>query len=251
MTAVNPANSVDRSSGVPLYRQVKQILADEIMQGTGNVSVMTEQELTRRFRVSRSTVRQALRELVDDGLIYRERAKGTFPVEGLAIERPATLKTGGLMGYLADLGLAPSSVVTNVRREVPPEAVRKELALADSETTLSFTRRVFSNGQPFSLIVIHLRSPEEFFPSAAELEEAQSGITLLERQYGITVPRAEHRVWAHAAGADEAAALGLRIGDPVLVIETVLFTREGHPTVWRRLADRADGIKHAFTSITN
>ncbi|MCC2031241.1 GntR family transcriptional regulator [Microbacterium allomyrinae] len=240
------ATQIDRGSGVPLYLQIKRILADEIVAVGADAGAMTEQLLTERFRVSRATVRQALQELVKDGLVYRERSKGTFPVQRMDIDRPATLQVGGLVGYLADLGMNPSSEVRDVHRAVPPREVVDALMLDVGETVLTFHRRVFANGQPLSLALVRLRSPEEFLPTAAELEAAGSAIELLEQAYGVRVARSEHRVWATSASSEEAAALALEAGAPVLVLETVMRTREGRPVVWRRIADHADIIKHTF-----
>ncbi|MET3721716.1 MULTISPECIES: GntR family transcriptional regulator [unclassified Arthrobacter] len=102
---------------------------------------MTEEVLITRFHVSRAPVRQALKELVDEGYVYRERAKGTFPVQGLNVQRPATLQLGGLMGYLREQGLSPEATVHGVTRAVPPADVRKQLGLGASEKVLTFTPR--------------------------------------------------------------------------------------------------------------
>lgn len=243
-----PTVSLDRGSGVPLYLQIKEILVEEIRRGTDASPAMTEEDLTRRFRVSRSTVRAALRDLVDDGLIYRERSKGTFPVMQVNVERPATLKTGDLIDFLAEQGLEPTSEVRDVRRLVPRAEVGQLLMLEDGEDVLAFRRRVFAKGQPLSLAWICLRSPREFLPTIEELESAGSGIAMLEREYGITVTRTEHHVWARGADTDESEALEVEPGAPVLSMESVMFTREGRPIVWRRLVDRAEAVRHTFTT---
>ncbi|WP_205760009.1 GntR family transcriptional regulator [Arthrobacter sp. PAMC25564] len=91
--------TLDRTSGVPLYRQIKQILVGEMRAGAGTDGLaMTEEALLKRFHVSSAPVRQALKELVDEGYVYREQAKGTFPVQGLNVQRPATLKRVGVRG---------------------------------------------------------------------------------------------------------------------------------------------------------
>lgn len=237
---------VDRESGVPLYLQIREILAREILADPGDAQAITEHKLIERFRVSRATVRQALQELVKDGIVYRERSKGTFPVQRVDVERPATLQVGGLLGYLADQGMQPSSHVHDVHRTVPSPEVSTALTLEPGETVLVFTRRILANGRPISLARVHLRSPEDFLPSAAELESAGSAIELLERAHGVRVSRSEHRVWASAATAGEAEELALTEGAPVLVLETLMRTREGRPVVWRRIAEHADTIKHTF-----
>jgi DNA-binding GntR family transcriptional regulator len=82
----------------------------------------------------------------------------------------------------------------------------------------------------------------------AELEASGSAVELLEQRYGISYQRSEHHVWAKPADGDEASALKVRVGDPVLVIETTVSSREGKPGVWRRVVDRAEQFKHVFTS---
>ncbi|MGP6170011.1 GntR family transcriptional regulator [Microbacterium sp. A204] len=241
-------SQIDRRSGIPLYLQIKHILADEIAENPAQARGMTEQQLTQRFRVSRATVRQALQEMVTAGLIYRERSKGTFPVERVNIDRPATLQVGGLVGYLQDQGLHPTSEVSDVHRDVPSEEVGAALALEPGERVLSFRRRIMAKGGPLSLARVYLRSPDDFAPTVEELEAAGSAIALLEERHGIVVTRSEHHVWATGASPEESAALDIEPGSPILALETRLMTREGHPVVWRRISDRSDLIKHTFVS---
>ena len=240
------ALQLDRRSGIPLYVQIKNILMAELASSIADDTRLTEQSLAKRFHVSRSTVRQALKDLVQDGLVFRERSKGTFPVQRLGVDRPATLQVGGLVSYLADQGLNPSSEVRDVRRVVPPEEVAATLGLEKDERVLTFTRTVLANGEPWSLARVYLRSPNDFLPTAEELEAAGSAMSLLEKTQGVAVVRSEHRVWATLASPQVAASLTIQEGAPVLILETVMSTREGRPMVWRRLADRADTIKHTF-----
>ena len=241
--------TLDRGSGVPLYRQIKQILIDEMRAGAGTDGLaMTEEALITRFHVSRAPVRQALKELVDEGYVYRERAKGTFPVQGLNVQRPATLQLGGLMGYLREQGLSPEAAVHGVSREVPPAEVRKSLGLNSSEKVLTFTRVITVKKEKLVSSRVYLCSPPEFEPSSRELEEAGSAFELLQQRYGIDLTRSEHHVWASGAKGDDAAALELGEGEPILVVETLLLTRDGRPGGWRRAIHRADDFKYVFAS---
>src|SRR3954452_15298191 len=115
MIKQNNKPAIDRSSSVPLYKQIKEILIEELQAADGETGrpFSTEHELVQRFHVSRAPVRQALKELVDDGYVYRERAKGTFPVQDLPV-RPPGLELGGLVGYLRDQGLECNSKILSV-----------------------------------------------------------------------------------------------------------------------------------------
>lgn len=242
------ANTVERNSGVPLYRQIKSILVEELRRSEAETPLMTEEELIRRFRVSRAPVRQALRELVDEGVVYRERAKGTFPVRRQTVERPATVKFGGLVGYLTEQGLEPVSRVSDLDRVSPPPQVAKELRLGEGEKVLTFVRSVLVKARPLSIARIYLNGPDDFMPTAAELEDSGSAIPLLEAQFGIVLPHSEHHVRAELAGAADARLLEVGVGSAIMALETVVFRREGPPTVWRRAIQPAGEFTYTFTT---
>jgi GntR family transcriptional regulator len=244
-------NVVDRSSGMPLYRQIKRILLEEIRRSDNESPLMTEDELTRRFRVSRAPVRQALRELTDEGIVYRERAKGTFPVRRPTVERPATLKIGGLVAYLAEQGLEPVTHVEGVERVAPPPEVAKALRLGPNDRVLTFYRSVVVKQRPLSSARIYINSPPEFSPTEAELEASGSAMSMLEAQCGIVLPHSEHHVSAGLAGEAEASQLEADVGAAILVLETIAFTREGPPVLWRRAVQRAGEFTYVFTSTTS
>jgi GntR family transcriptional regulator len=71
---------IDRNSKLPFYHQLYEILRGNILRGEWQPGDMIppESELTEHFQVSRTTVRQVLDMLVNEGLIYRQRGRGTF-----------------------------------------------------------------------------------------------------------------------------------------------------------------------------
>ena len=90
-------------AGKPKYLQVADILRREIAEGIfrdGN-RLTTEEELRFRFRVSRQTIRQAIAQLEDDGLVDRRRGSGTYVRHGPR-KRQGLLRIGVLMSYITD-----------------------------------------------------------------------------------------------------------------------------------------------------
>ena len=71
---------LDKSVPIPLYFQLKSMLLDAIKRGDYPVDSMipTEKELSEMFQISRTTVRQAITEMVQEGWLYRVKSKGTF-----------------------------------------------------------------------------------------------------------------------------------------------------------------------------
>ena len=72
--------NLDKNTPVPLYFQLKTILLNDIKDNCFAVgdSIPTESELVEFYHISRSTVRQAISELVQEGWLTRKASKGTF-----------------------------------------------------------------------------------------------------------------------------------------------------------------------------
>lgn len=240
---------LDPSSGVPLYRQIKEILRREVAEGIADSGKpMTEAQLLARFDVSRAPIRQALQELTSEGYVYRKQGKGTFPVTGARVQRPADVRSGALYQYLAESGLHPTGKVSGVERVEPPARIRELLGLDAHERLLHFSRLISIEDEPLVEADVYIRAPEEFRPTEAELDEEGSAFRLLERKFGIAHVRAEHDAWATAATAGQAATFGVSQGSPLLVIETIFFTTGDRPSGWRSAVHQADRFKYRFST---
>src|SRR6266699_289497 len=79
--------TLERSNPLPLYYQLKEVLKQQIRAGhlAPHTAIPSEPELVSSYHVSRATVRQALTELVHEGLLYRQHGKGTFVCEQLRL----------------------------------------------------------------------------------------------------------------------------------------------------------------------
>jgi len=244
-----PSSELDTNTGIPIYRQIKDLLRDEILSGEIVADrPITEAQLLDRFGVSRAPIRQALNELTIEGLIYRKQGKGTFPVPGARVERPANIRTGGLYEHLEAAGMKPTSIIRNLCRTSAPEHVRRELQADRDEELLHFMRLMSSGNQPVADIEVFIRVPDDFNPTAEELEKSGSAFTLLEDAYGLSLEHAEHSASATAATAEQAATLQVEEGSPLLLLETVFYITGGIPTGWRSAIHPAGEFKYRFSS---
>ncbi len=238
---------IDPTLGVPLYRQIMNILRAEI--ATGKVDAgepMTEAKLEARFGVSLAPIKQALKELTREGVVVRKQGKGTFPAPQSAVDRPADLKTGDLYRYLADRGLKPTSTVRDIERVVPPASIRSRLGLGERVAVLHFTRLITVGNQPFAENDVYVVASPTFSPSVDELKDGGSALALLEQREGVVLDHAEHEAWATSASAQQAAALGVDRDSPLLVIDTVFYARGGSAVGWRRAIHRPEEFKFHF-----
>lgn len=240
--------NIDRQSPIPLYKQIKEILIKELQAASVETGrpFSTEHELVERFRVSRAPVRQALKELADEGYVYRERAKGTFPVQELPV-RPPGLELGGLADFLRNQGMDCKSKILSVDRVLPTESLCTIFRIAPSEKVLRLSRLILLKGKPIVWSQTYLFVSDDFQPSKEELEEVESVFKLLENELGIFISRGDHQIHASGASQMEAEILDIKDRDPVLVTETKLYTRNDKLIGWRKVVHIADDYKLSFS----
>ncbi|MDN7246112.1 GntR family transcriptional regulator [Planococcus shenhongbingii] len=248
MTSLMPKQTIDRSSPIPLYKQIKEILIKELQAASGETGrpFSTEHELVERFHVSRAPVRQALKELTDEGYVYRERAKGTFPVQEMPA-RPPGLELGGLVAYLRSQGLDCKSKILNVDRVVPTQQLYKILRLDPGKEVLKISRLILLEDKPLVWTQTYLHVPEKFHPTTEELKETNSIFVLLENEQGTHISREDHQIYASVASEMEAEILELEDKDPVLITETKLYTRTDQLIGWRKAVHIPNGYKLSFS----
>lgn len=239
--------TLDRTSSVPFYSQIKDILIEELKDPAKAAElVLTEASLIKRFQVSRAPIRQALKDLADEGYVVRHRAKGTFPVRGLNVRLPFAVELGGINRHLTEQGLKPTSRMVAMERVDAPDEVTAALGLGAGTEMLHLKRVISAKGAPLVWVISYFATPPEFAPSMEELERVGTVFPLIYDQLGLTFTRGEQSIWASGASAEEAAALDVGEGDPVLVAVSTMFTEDGQPGGWRRAVHPAEDFKYAF-----
>jgi len=236
---------IERWSAVPLYQQLFEILREEIVSGRlkADQRVATEFELMRRFGVSRTTVRQTIARLRQEGLISVHRGKGTFVGRG-KIEPELSALTGFVEDMQA-LGLTASAKVLGVENVKAPARVAESLAVPGGELVTKVTRIRLAEAVPVSFEYSFL--PLELGRRVAEENLEVSPIfSLFEDKYGIALGEALYRI--EAARATRAVALALEIerGAPVLAIERTTYSAAGRPVDFEQMFYRGDRIRYSM-----
>lgn len=208
-------------SAKPLYEQLKDILKQKIASGEfkPGEALPGERQLMETYGVSRVTVRQAIAELVNEGLLYRQHGKGTF-VAPKRIERPLAR----LLGVAEELTLEGLDIEIQVIKtgflEAPPE-VRQELHLAEGEPVFCVTRLITAAHQPLLL-------DSSYFPSAIGqlLQNIDLSKDLIYTQlelYGYKISNGKQRISAGRASREEARYLQCKAGSPVLIVKRTTY----------------------------
>jgi GntR family transcriptional regulator len=214
--------TVDRSSSVPLYRQLEQILRRELAHA--GPQGLTEIGLTERFGVSRYTVRQALDVLRREGLIDRQKKRGTFPVSAPLIQQPLE----GIYSFgrsMSGLGLAPDSRVLSLRTIQPDESLSGKLELASPAVRLVELARLRSAaGEPMVLETIWL--PEGLVPGIQHVDLTGSVYDALRDLYGLEMTSAQESIRPVVLDTRRGRLLELPKGAPAFFVERVSYVEE-------------------------
>jgi len=218
----------------PLYQQIR----DRILQGLQSgewrpgEAIPSETELAARYGVSQGTVRKAIDALATDNLLVRRQGRGTFVASHQ--EQRAQYR---FLRLRPDHGepVQPSSRFLECRRLRAPVDIARALELKASEPVVLIHRLLEFEATPIVLDEIWLPG-SRFKGLTAERLNAYTGplYGLLEAEYGTRMIRASERIKAVAAPAQEAGWLGIRAGEPLLLVERISTTYAGRPVEVRR-----------------
>lgn len=233
---------LDNTAPRPLYQQLRDNLLRMIETGeyAPNQRLPSERELSRRFEISRITVRQALADLAQEGRVYTRIGKGTF-VTDPAIRHPL----GSLFGFSESVrrhGRAPSSTVLEAGL-VPAETdVAGRLRIEPGTELVRLRRLRMADGVPVVLELTHL--PHDACPGLLlRVADDVSLYAVLEESYGLHMSSAEVTLEAALADDLEMNYLSVQAPTAVLHMEQVSYVADGRPMEFTRSTYRGEGYR--------
>lgn len=222
---------------MPLYHQVEQIILDRIAKvGEIGGRVPREMDLIHIFNVSRATVKKATDALAAKGLIERKRSAGTRIVRLNVTEDLGRLTS--FSEQMRQRNLRPSTEVLGVRRHVPAADVAQALHLAAGEETLCI-RRLRGTSEAFPVVLLRSEIPVRFGIDPQE-DFRLSLYEIVEQKYRIPIEWADEKIWAGQATTEEAKLLRIRVGDTILGMERVAYTKGDQPLEYVRAIYRPE-----------
>ena len=226
----------------PLYAQLEAQIAAGIANGDFPVGsrLPTEDDLIKRFNVSRTTVRKAIQNLAGRALVEIRRGTGTF-----VMQPRITQELTELTGFVEDmqaLGHDPTARLIDRTVVVANDEVARQLALAAGTRVMRIRRVRLANRVAMSVdeTYLPLEIGEKIVTHDLEVEPI---FTLLEQRYGIALVDAEYRLEAASANQEVAAALNIDAGSPIFLIERTSYSAGGAPIDYEKLHYRGDLIR--------
>lgn len=239
----NTPLGVHRHINVPYYEQLKQVLLHQIDSGEYEPGDLlpSEHELCKTYSVSRTVVRQALGELVNEGRLYRMRGKGTF-VAKPKLNEQFIESTVGFFEDLTSRGHTVESQVMSCELIKPTKAVADALELGDGRQCIELVRLRSVNHEvlAFTRSYMPYMAPEFFEQLKSADMSSVSLYRFLEEQWGIRIESGHRSLEAVLATATLARLLKIRAGDPVLSIESVGRDAGGRVVEYFQAWHRAD-----------
>lgn len=221
-------HELNREVPIPLYYQLKSFLLEEIKSGNYKIGapIPTEYEIQQLFKISRSTVRQAISELVQEGWLSRQTSKGTFvthPKENAAHIRSFE----PFYQQVARTGMEARTELVDLKVIEAGEVISSYLDLDPKNKVISMFRRRFSNDMPMvtmqnflpyslcSFILSHDFEKESLYEVLSQQTESRTYVT-------------KTIVSASKSTAEDVSLLGIKLGVPILSFNTITRTESGN-----------------------
>ena len=212
---------LDKHVPIPLYFQLKELIVEEIKSGLYPVDslIPTEKELSEQFDISRTTVRQAITELVQEGWLYRVKSKGTF-IARQKIKQDFLQRLETFREQMKRIGLEPSTEVLDFKVAKASYEVAENLRIEEGEQVIYLFRRRFGDGEPVVTVETYLPYDKCAFIKDQDFEKV-SLYDVLSAREETRIFSAKRLVEAVEANNSDVQYLHVRKGSPIQLVHTV------------------------------
>ena len=235
---------IDRSTPVPMYYQLKKIILDLIHDGSLGVEDMipTEKELSEMFQLSRTTVRQAIMELTQEGYLYRIKSKGTF------VARPKDnqsfiMRLESFDDHIRRLGKEPRTEILSCNIVPMPANVAAVMRCPAKSNAIELWRLRFADNEPVTLTHTYLpyEKCSHMLTENRDLRQLYASMAASEDTHIVKVVQILEAVLADTRDAEH---LQIRKGAPIQLINIIGYNRDDIPLEYT--ISRFRGDRHKF-----
>lgn len=241
---------INKSVPIPLYFQLKELILSEIKEGnyrSGDL-IPTEKDISDAFQISRTTVRQAITELVQEGWLYRVKSKGTF-VSQPKISQEYIRKIESFNDQMYRMGVAPTTEVLELKTMKGTEAgdsVMKALELGANDSVIFLHRKRLADGDPIVTSKTYLPFSECEFLLTHDLRTEQL-YSILSQKEETRIFRIERIVEAIEAKTEDVNLLEIKRGKPIQYFVSIGYNAYGKPIEYTLSRYRGDRNKFEVT----
>ncbi|MBP2076147.1 GntR family transcriptional regulator [Oceanobacillus polygoni] len=215
---------IDKNSPIPIYFQlegeIRNLIQSKQLQ-PGDL-LPSEREYAEKYDISRMTVRQAINNLVTEGLIYRQKGKGTF-----IAEKKIEQDLSGLSSFSEDMksrGLTPSNKLLSLNSISPNDKIASILKINLSDTVYEMKRIRLANNEPMALETIY--TPKKLVGNIQDADIEHSFYRYLEQELQLEIAFGQQTIESALATKEEIENLKIKKGDPILLMERTTYLKD-------------------------
>lgn len=218
---------MDKSSTIPIYIQLEESIKGKIENKDylPGEALPTERELTELYGVSRMTIRQAISNLVNKGVLYKIRGKGAF-VSKEVIEKKLDIES--FSEDMMKRGLTPGSILIRFEKIDCTDEIKEKLELEDNEDIYLLNRLRLADNEPIAIEYCYL--PEKFFPDLIKYNMVHCSLyRIMKEEYNIHFNYMKQSLKAISLNKNQSEML---LGKPKgvgLVSERLMYNIDGFP----------------------
>jgi len=212
---------------IPLYQQLMNQIEEKIAKGiyAPGERLQTETEMAKTYNVSIITVRKAISELIEKGLVDRKQGKGTF------VTKPKFTKDVTKLLSFTEMcrrmNVKPGGKMLENKLIRPSEKILRQLELSEDSQVVYISRLRYADGEP--MVIENNYFSMEYIQLLGHNFEDNSLFEYLNETYNISVEASEKRIEICRAMNNEAKLLNVRKNDPLLLIKSIAYSKSNKP----------------------
>lgn len=224
---------------IPYYLQLRSVLEEKIdkRELRPGDKLPSESEICNEFRVSRTVVRQALKDLEYEGLIVKKKGKGTFVSEPKVLES-FVQQLGGFYQDMAAQKRSTRSVVLGLEATRVNRRIAAILHLRTNAKVILLKRLRFVDEDPFQLVTSFI--PYKLCPELLSADFTNQSLYRFLEDRGIFLACGYRTIEAVRATGEEARKMDIEPGTPLIRIMSIGCTDDGTPVEYYEAVHRGD-----------
>lgn len=211
---------------LPLYLQIKEQIQELILPMDPHSVIMSERDLATSFHASRMTVRKAVDALVEEGYLYRDKNRGTFVAEQEVIQKDTLNEISNETHY--------SMIYFDVKAS-SSEEVWRALQISKHDSIVRMIRVKMEGKSPIAVEEVYIKRHNLTDKQVNDMAKWQVFNEFIAAQGTI-----HHAFHPEMVPVKYANLLELKLGTPLIVVDTIIRSKKGEPLVFKKSYTNSD-----------